>query len=120
MRDSTCNAMLCYTSRTPCAHLIHCAVSSDAAIGGFKLSVSACRYTLFIVLYPIGVVAEMTIMVQSLTYLKSQKLNSISLPNAFNFGFNYHLFIKVHFTQLIAVIYVTYAECHACRMWSGL
>lgn len=59
-----------------------------------KLQVS-CRYTLFIPIYPVGMLAEMVLMAKSLPYLQSQKLNSIALPNAFNFGFDYHLFIQV-------------------------
>lgn len=51
------------------------------------------RYTLFIPLYPVGMLAEMMLMAKSLPYLKSQKLNSINLPNAINFGFDYHLFV---------------------------
>lgn len=54
-----------------------------------------CRYTLFIPLYPVGMLAEMMLMAKSLPYLKSQKLNSINLPNAINFGFDYHLFVLV-------------------------
>lgn len=52
------------------------------------------RYTLFIPLYPVGMVAEMILMITALPYLKSQKLNSIALPNSLNFGFDYHLFIQ--------------------------
>ena len=54
-----------------------------------------CRYTLFIPLYPVGMLAEVVLMAKSLPYLKSRKLNSIALPNALNFGFDYHLFIQV-------------------------
>ncbi|DBB00138.1 TPA: Very-long-chain, variant 2 [Trebouxia sp. C0004] len=52
------------------------------------------RYTLFIPLYPVGMLAEMVLMVKALPFLKSQKLNSVSLPNVFNFGFDYHMFIQ--------------------------
>ncbi|DBA71042.1 hypothetical protein WJX79_002593 [Trebouxia sp. C0005] len=52
------------------------------------------RYTLFIPLYPVGMLAEMVLMVKALPFLKSQKLNSISLPNVLNFGFDYHMFIQ--------------------------
>lgn len=54
-----------------------------------------CRYTLFIPLYPVGMLAEMVLMAKSLPYLKSQKLNSTALPNAVNFGFDYRIFIQV-------------------------
>ena len=54
-----------------------------------------CRYTLFIPLYPVGMLAEMVLMAKSLPYLESHKLNSIVLPNSLNFAFDYHLFIQV-------------------------
>lgn len=50
---------------------------------------------MFIPLYPVGMLAEMFLMAKSLPYLKSQKLNTITLPNALNVGFSYHLFIQV-------------------------
>lgn len=59
-----------------------------------QISVS-CRYTLFIPIYPVGMLAEMMLMAKSLPYFQSQRLNSIALPNALNFGFDYHLFIQV-------------------------
>lgn len=68
-----------------------------------KTGMPVCRYTLFIPLYPVGMLAEMSIMLSSLPYLESQKLHSVSLPNTFNFGFDYHLFIKVCSTMLVGI-----------------
>ena len=34
-------------------------------------------------------------MVQSLPFLESKQLHSFSMPNKFNFAFNYHYFIIV-------------------------
>ena len=70
------------------------------------------RYTLFIPLYPVGLLAEMVLMAKSLPYLKSQKLNSIALPNALNFGFDYHLFIQVTQPSMAAADY-----CSCCWLW---
>lgn len=43
-------------------------------------------------------------MAKSLPYLESQNLNSIALPNAANFGFDYRLFIQVrHLSQQLTV-----------------
>lgn len=66
-----------------------------------------CRYSLFIPLYPVGMLVEMVLMAKSLPYLKSQKLNSIALPNAVNFGFDYRLFIQVpYLSQQLTVAVV--------------
>ena len=61
------------------------------------------RYTLCIPLYPIGMAAEMAIMIQAFPYLKAQKLNNIGLPNALNFGVDYHLFIKACWQLLVCI-----------------
>lgn len=63
-----------------------------------------CRYTLFIPLYPVGMLAEMALMIQALPYLKAQRLNSIGLPNAVNFSFDYHLFIKVYLLYSVGTL----------------
>ena len=55
--------------------------------------------------------AEMVIMAKSLPYLKSQKFNSIALPNALNFGFDYHLFIQVTQPSITAVISYCWSWC---------
>ena len=39
--------------------------------------------------------AEIVLMVQSLPFLESKQLHSFSMPNKFNFAFNYHYFIIV-------------------------
>ena len=57
--------------------------------------VTVFRYTLFIPLYPVGMVAEIVLMLKALPFLRDSKLNSIALPNAYNFAFDYHLFIQV-------------------------
>ena len=52
---------------------------------------SACRYTAFIVLYPVGILlGEMPLYYAGLPYLRERRLHSASLPNALNFSFDYH------------------------------
>ena len=55
-----------------------------------------CRYSAFIPLYPLGVLAgEMPLIWSGLPYIKQRKLHSIDMPNSFNFAFSYHAFAQV-------------------------
>ncbi len=54
------------------------------------------RYTLFIVLYPLGVTGELWCYFASLSAVKASGLYSMAMPNALNFTFNlYVVFILV-------------------------
>lgn len=55
-----------------------------------------CRYSAFIPLYPLGVLAgEMPLIWNGLPYIEQRKLHSIDMPNRFNFAFSYHTFAQV-------------------------
>ncbi|KPP66821.1 PHS1 protein-like [Scleropages formosus] len=51
------------------------------------------RYTLFIVLYPMGVTGELLTIYSALPYVQKTGLYSITLPNKYNFSFDYHTFL---------------------------
>ncbi|XP_053327600.1 very-long-chain (3R)-3-hydroxyacyl-CoA dehydratase 2 isoform X2 [Spea bombifrons] len=51
------------------------------------------RYTLFIALYPMGVTGELLTIYAALPFVKQRGLYSISLPNKYNFSFDYHAFL---------------------------
>jgi len=48
------------------------------------------RYTLFIVLYPMGVCGELLCIYHALPAVKERRILSVALPNAFNVSFNYY------------------------------
>lgn len=50
------------------------------------------RYTTFIPLYPLGVASEMTMVALALPQIRKSQMWSISMPNAYNFAFDYFLF----------------------------
>ncbi|OWF44679.1 very-long-chain (3R)-3-hydroxyacyl-CoA dehydratase 2-like [Mizuhopecten yessoensis] len=52
-----------------------------------------CRYTFFLVLYPVGVSGELLSIFASLPYVKEKKLYSVSLPNSYNVSFSYYSFL---------------------------
>lgn len=51
------------------------------------------RYTLFIVLYPMGVSGELITMYHALPVIRRDKFLTFSLPNSFNISFYYDYFI---------------------------
>lgn len=51
------------------------------------------RYTLFIVLYPMGVTGELFTIYSALPFVRQTSLYSITLPNKWNFSFDYYTFL---------------------------
>ncbi|XP_069472716.1 very-long-chain (3R)-3-hydroxyacyl-CoA dehydratase 2 isoform X2 [Ambystoma mexicanum] len=51
------------------------------------------RYTLFIVLYPMGVTGELLTIYAALPFVRKTSLYSIMLPNRYNFSFDYYTFL---------------------------
>ncbi|KPP63997.1 very-long-chain (3R)-3-hydroxyacyl-(acyl-carrier protein) dehydratase 2-like [Scleropages formosus] len=50
-------------------------------------------YTFFIVLYPMGVTGELLTIYASLPHVQRTGLYSLTLPNKYNFSFDYHTFL---------------------------
>uniref|UniRef100_A0A3Q2TF76 Very-long-chain (3R)-3-hydroxyacyl-CoA dehydratase n=1 Tax=Fundulus heteroclitus TaxID=8078 RepID=A0A3Q2TF76_FUNHE len=51
------------------------------------------RYTFFIVLYPMGVSGELLTIYAALPYVQKTGLYSVTLPNKYNFSFDYYAFL---------------------------
>ncbi|KAI5621248.1 very-long-chain (3R)-3-hydroxyacyl-CoA dehydratase 2, partial [Silurus asotus] len=51
------------------------------------------RYTFFIVLYPMGVAGELLTIYAALPYVQKTGLYSVTLPNKYNFSFDYYTFL---------------------------
>uniref|UniRef100_A0A3Q2CZV1 Very-long-chain (3R)-3-hydroxyacyl-CoA dehydratase n=1 Tax=Cyprinodon variegatus TaxID=28743 RepID=A0A3Q2CZV1_CYPVA len=51
------------------------------------------RYTFFIVLYPMGVSGELLTIYAALPYVQKSGLYSVTLPNKYNFSFDYYTFL---------------------------
>jgi len=63
-------------------------------------TISACpgwltwmRYTVFIPMYPFGVVAEMILLYLALPFAKAREMYNLDMPNALNFAFDWHIFL---------------------------
>uniref|UniRef100_A0A4W4G504 Very-long-chain (3R)-3-hydroxyacyl-CoA dehydratase n=1 Tax=Electrophorus electricus TaxID=8005 RepID=A0A4W4G504_ELEEL len=59
------------------------------------------RYTFFIVLYPMGVTGELLTIYAALPYVQKTGLYSITLPNKYNFSFDYHTFLILSMASYI-------------------
>lgn len=67
------------------------------------------RYTLFIVLYPMGVTGELLSIYASLPHIKARQILSVSLPNAANISFNYYyvlMFIMLTYIPIFPQLYL--------------
>ena len=53
------------------------------------------RYSGFIVLYPIGVASELTMVYKGMPYMKDSDMYDLKMPNPWNFGFCYYTFLLV-------------------------
>jgi len=67
------------------------------------------RYTLFIVLYPLGVLGELTCIYKALPHVKARGILSIALPNTANMSFNYYsvlIFIGLIYIPFFPQLYL--------------
>ncbi|XP_041360875.1 very-long-chain (3R)-3-hydroxyacyl-CoA dehydratase 2-like [Gigantopelta aegis] len=67
------------------------------------------RYTLFIVLYPLGVTGELLVIWASLSYVEKTRMFSLDLPNQMNISFNffYYLwFVMLMYIPLFPQLYL--------------
>ncbi len=64
-------------------------------IGFAPYSLLWLRYSLFYVLYPIGVYGEMKVLYDALPGIDRTGLGSVALPNVVNFEFSFGLYVRV-------------------------
>lgn len=58
-----------------------------------RFLISLCRYTFFFVLYPMGVTGELLTIYAALPTVQKTGLYSVTLPNKYNFSFDYYSFL---------------------------
>lgn len=59
------------------------------------------RYTLFLPLYPVGIISEWLLYFTTLRHIDQAHLHSIRLPNTWNFAFNFGLW-----NRLVLILYI--------------
>ncbi|KAF4663738.1 hypothetical protein FOZ61_001432 [Perkinsus olseni] len=68
------------------------------------------RYTLFLVLYPLGVYGEMRVIYDVLPVVERDHILSVAMPNAFNFSFCFAAFLKFLLAIYLPGLYVQYTH----------
>uniref|UniRef100_T1JCW2 Very-long-chain (3R)-3-hydroxyacyl-CoA dehydratase n=1 Tax=Strigamia maritima TaxID=126957 RepID=T1JCW2_STRMM len=58
-------------------------------------ALSWCRYTFFILLYPLGVLGELLCMYSALPQLRTSRMWSVNLPNRLNISFSYYFYVII-------------------------
>ena len=76
---------------------------------------SWCRYSLFIVLYPLGVTGELLTTYTALKYVKSSQIFSVALPNPVNMSFSYYYALIVIMLTYVPVFPQLYMHMFAQR-----
>ncbi len=74
------------------------------------------RYSLFYVLYPLGVYGEMRVLYDALPSIYDSEILSISMPNPWNFSFSFasYIWLLIHVIYLPG-LYVQYTHMMAQR-----
>lgn len=78
-----------------------------------KKNVFCFRYTFFIVLYPMGVTGELLTIYAALPHVQKTGLYSVTLPNKYNFSFDYYTFLIV-----VMVSYIPRKSSRKCYVRS--
>ncbi|XP_055996790.1 very-long-chain (3R)-3-hydroxyacyl-CoA dehydratase 2-like [Ostrea edulis] len=84
-------------------------------LGGVPYFIVWCRYTFFIVLYPLGVTGELITVYSSLREVEEKKLYYFPLPNAANMSFNYFYFLIFFMIMYIPIFPQLYTHMLAQR-----
>lgn len=58
------------------------------------------RYTIWIPLYPLGVLCEGVVVLRNIPFFEETKRLSVSLPNEWNFAFHMPTFLKLYLALL--------------------
>lgn len=87
--------------------------SLSAATSQVPYWVTFLRYTTFLPLYPMGATSEWLTLYAALDHIRQTRLFSISLPNRFNFSFDYYTYCL--FTLVMYIPGLPYMYTHMLR-----
>lgn len=66
-------------------------------------SLALCRYNLFIILYPLGVIGELMTIYAALPFVRRSGMYSMRLPNKYNVSFDYY--------YCLIIVMLSYIPC---------
>jgi len=84
-------------------------------LGSTPEFITWARYTLFIVLYPVGVTGELLAIYWALPHLKQTQIYSLRMPNNFNIAFDYHIYCIITMFLYIPIFPQLYLHMFAQR-----
>ncbi|XP_023934410.2 very-long-chain (3R)-3-hydroxyacyl-CoA dehydratase hpo-8 [Bicyclus anynana] len=76
------------------------------------------RYSTFLILYPLGITGELLCMYHSLDEIAEKQLFTVSMPNKWNFIFNYYYFLI--FYMLLYIPFFPYLYGHMLKQRSKM
>lgn len=65
------------------------------------------RYSIWIILYPLGFLCEGTVLIRSISFFEETKRFTIEMPNTWNFTFDMVALMKIHMTLTLPIGLVT-------------
>jgi len=84
-------------------------------LGSTPEIITWCRYTFFIILYPVGVTGELLAIYWSLPYLKKSGIYSLLMPNCCNIAFDYYVYCIITMFLYIPIFPQLYLHMFAQR-----
>lgn len=85
------------------AEIIRYAFYTFNLLGEVPHSIIWCRYTLFIILYPVGVTGELLSQFLALPLINNHKINFLEMPNRLNLGIDFSLIVILTMISYIPI-----------------
>ncbi|XP_057708525.1 very-long-chain (3R)-3-hydroxyacyl-CoA dehydratase 2 [Corythoichthys intestinalis] len=97
------DSVLLFVSAWTITEIIRYSFYTFSLLNHLPYLIKWARYTFFIVLYPLGVSGELLTIYAALPHVQKTGLYSITLPNKYNFSFDYHTFLVFFMISYIPV-----------------
>uniref|UniRef100_A0AAZ3QPP0 Very-long-chain (3R)-3-hydroxyacyl-CoA dehydratase n=2 Tax=Oncorhynchus TaxID=8016 RepID=A0AAZ3QPP0_ONCTS len=87
------DSVLLFVSAWTITEIIRYSFYTFSLLNHLPYLIKWARYTFFLVLYPMGVTGELLTIYAALPYVQKTGLYSVTLPNKYNFSFDYYTFL---------------------------
>ncbi|XP_034077595.1 very-long-chain (3R)-3-hydroxyacyl-CoA dehydratase 2-like [Gymnodraco acuticeps] len=89
------DSVLLFVSAWTITEIIRYSFYTFSLLNHLPYLIKWARYTFFFALYPMGVTGELLTIYAALPFVQKTGLYSITLPNKYNFSFDYHSFLII-------------------------